>query len=102
MTLLGVAVMRSVCTPDAVASAATLPTSVVMLWASSIKRKLFSGREYLPTKRAGRMTLTKDSNVVLMRTELFGFPFSEKMCFCKRSWLVVVKTTSSRVPERLS
>eukprot|EP00965_Chrysotila_dentata_P142812 4719624-Pleurochrysis_carterae.AAC.1 len=69
MTLLGVAVMRRVCRPDAVASAATLPTSVVMLWASSIRRKLFSGLQYLPMKRAGRITLTKDSNVVLMRTE---------------------------------
>eukprot|EP00965_Chrysotila_dentata_P022976 761458-Pleurochrysis_carterae.AAC.1 len=66
MTLLGVAVMRSVCRPDAVASAATLPTSVVILWASSIRRKLCFGREYLSTKRAGRMTLTKDSNVAFL------------------------------------
>eukprot|EP00965_Chrysotila_dentata_P183887 6071718-Pleurochrysis_carterae.AAC.1 len=66
MTLLGVAVMRSVCRPDAVVSAATLPTSVVILCASSMRRKLFSGREYLPTKRAGRMTLTKESNVAFL------------------------------------
>eukprot|EP00965_Chrysotila_dentata_P100688 3327028-Pleurochrysis_carterae.AAC.1 len=89
--------MRSVCTPDAVASAATLPTSVVMLWASSMTRKVFGTFACLPVKRLGQITSTSESNVVLMRTELLSLVSSSKMNSCRRSWSVVVMTLALRI-----